>query len=233
MSFNARGVLILTLGSILGLQIASRGDQQEPRTYPIGAHNEDAVLKYLRPALRSTGYVGRLNYGGSCSTEGTGYIAFPQVVVHSPQSSTALGAVREMFQGDANVQVIGRKDKTVSITVDNPLTAVLQVKISSLRLTEMARYNPSMAIGAVENTREVQSKLSKLGLQVPPMLSEQLLAKPSNKGLPHLPAVITNLTVDQVLDSIASTFKGIVVYGTCAQSNGNGLLEIDFTGLEE
>ncbi|MGA7080677.1 MAG: hypothetical protein WBQ43_20140 [Terriglobales bacterium] len=95
----------------------------------------------------------------------------------------------------------------------------------------IAQYNPTLAIGAVENSEEVKAALAKLGLRAPVLLSEQLLAKPSS-GLPHLPAVMKNITFGQVLDSIAVTFHGMVVYGTCVQSDGKGLLEIDFVGLE-
>jgi hypothetical protein len=34
-------------------------------------------------------------------------------------------------------------------------------------------------------------------------------------GLPHLPDVITNLAVDQALDLVAKTFRGVVLYQYC------------------
>ncbi|HEV2289678.1 MAG TPA: hypothetical protein VGR81_12060 [Candidatus Acidoferrales bacterium] len=74
--------------------------------------------------------------------------------------------------------------------------------------------------------------MTKLGLRVPLQLSEQLLATPA-PGLPHLPAEMKDVTVNQILNSIAVTFKGIVIYGTCTHPNGGGLIQIRFTGLED
>jgi hypothetical protein len=35
------------------------------------------------------------------------------------------------------------------------------------------------------------------------------------EGRPHLPGVITNVTMDQALDLVAKTFRGIVLYEFC------------------
>ncbi|MGO9862200.1 MAG: hypothetical protein ACLPLR_01205, partial [Terriglobales bacterium] len=162
---------------------------------------------------------------------GLEFVAFPEVDVHPPQSNTAVEAVREMFRGNEEIQVVEEPQKIISVTVGKPLTALLDTTISSFRIAPIAQYNPTLAIGAVENTEEVKAAMAKLGLRAPLLLSEQLLAKPSSR-LSHLPAVVKNITFGQVLNSIAATFDGIVVYGTCVQSDGKGLLEIDFVGLD-
>src|SRR3984957_5876809 len=50
------------------------------------------------------------------------------------------------------------------------------------------------------------------------------IAQPAD-GLPHLPGVITNVTVDQALDLVAKTFRGIVLYEFCTPPNQ---FQIDF-----
>ncbi len=230
MGFKSGIILLITFGSISGLHMREQGGQRNLAFHPVNDRNKDAVLQHLRPILRATRYVGRVYYSGSCHTEGLEFVAFPPVVLHPSQSNVALKAVREMFQGDANVQVTEGADKTISVTIGEPSTALLQTEISVLRIAPMAAYNPTVAIDAVEGAREVKAAIARLGLRVPLQPSAQLLAKPS-PGLPHLPAVMKNVTVGQALDSVAGTFQGIVTYGTCAQPNGKGLVEIDFVGL--
>jgi hypothetical protein len=135
-----------------------------------------------------------------------------------------------MFEGDAAVQVTEGKEKILSVTLGEPLTAILQTRISVLKIPPMAAYNPTVAIGVIEGQSEVKAAMSKLQLHFPVLMSAQLIAKPS-PGLPHLPAVMKRVTVSQALDLIAVTFQGIVTYGTCTGANGMGLVEIDFVGL--
>jgi hypothetical protein len=229
MNFRPGIVLLFTLTSLSALQ-ANAQDQHGLRLHPVIYQNEDGVFTHLARILRATGRVGRVYYGGSCRTEGLGSVDFPEVVVHPPQSNTALRAVREMFQGDAAVQVTEGKEKILSVTIGEPSTAILKTRISVLRIAPMAAYNPTGAIGVVEGASEVKAAMAKLGLRFPLRLSEQLLAKPS-PGLPHFPSVMKGVTVGQALDAIAVTFQGIVAYGTCPGANGMGLVEIDFVGL--
>ncbi|MGA7356133.1 MAG: hypothetical protein WBW76_11965 [Candidatus Cybelea sp.] len=37
-----------------------------------------------------------------------------------------------------------------------------------------------------------------------------------------------NVTLDEQLDAVAGTFKGIVTYGVCVQSNGKSLFRLGF-----
>ncbi len=39
---------------------------------------------------------------------------------------------------------------------------------------------------------------------------------------------MVNLTADEMLDSVATTFKGVVLYGECKQPNGSGLFKLDY-----
>jgi hypothetical protein len=54
-----------------------------------------------------------------------------------------------------------------------------------------------------------------LHIRTPTHLVNMILVRPAD-GLPHLPNVITDATVDQILDIIAKTFRGTILYKTCA-----------------
>jgi hypothetical protein len=97
-------------------------------------------------------------------------------------------------------------------------------------MAPIIRYNPRLALAGVVDAREVQVEMARLGLRASPAFSEGLVQEPM-RGVPHLPPVMKNVTVEQVLSSTAVTFKGVVVYGTCTQPNGKGLLDLNFVWL--
>lgn len=234
MNFKAGAALTLTLSVVLGLQISARArTQPDSRSFFVSAQDEDSLLNYLGSALRTSGHAGRLDYAGSCQKDSMEFVAFPRIAVSQPSGNLmALGAVQQIFRGDAGVNVAEEPQKIISVRVGEPSTAILQTRVSLLKISTMGRYNPAIVIGSVESTRELKTAMTKLGLRVPLQLSEQLLATPA-PGLPHLPAEMKDVTVNQILNSIAVTFKGIVIYGTCTHPNGGGLIQIRFTGLED
>ena len=95
----------------------------------------------------------------------------------------------------------------------------------------MEQYNPTLAIGAIESTKEVEAAMRKLQVRPVPAIGVQLLAEPA-KGLPHFPPSMKNVTVEQALDSIAKTFKDVVVYGACTRLFWVGLVGVDGFGAQ-
>jgi hypothetical protein len=79
----------------------------------------------------------------------------------------------------------------------------------------MAQYNSNLAIGAIENADEVRAVMQLQHIRVFSRVYDMLLVQPAD-GLPHVPSVMTNITMDQALDSVAASFKGVVLYGACA-----------------
>jgi hypothetical protein len=118
MYLTARIAIILVLVSTLALEVPTRAAaQQDSRQHFAGGEKEDAFLRYLRPTLRASGYVGRVYYSGACKMDGLEFVAFPQVEVHPPQSDRPIEAVREMFRGNEAIQVVEQPHKIISITV--------------------------------------------------------------------------------------------------------------------
>jgi len=178
--------------------------------------NEQAVLDALRPILKSMGAGARLNYHAICreiNNEKT--VLFPRVNVQPSSSGSASTAVvRQLFAPDDRVVVADGAAGLIRIRIGDVNAAFLQTKIANLRLNALQQYNPYFALGAIESTSEFQSAVEKLHIYDVPVVIGGLVVEPEPR-LPHLPSVITNVTIDQVLDAIAKTFGGIVAYGEC------------------
>jgi hypothetical protein len=86
-----------------------------------------------------------------------------------------------------------------------------------------------LAIFAIENMTEVEVAERKLGFYHPNIVFGGGIALPE-KGLrlPHLPASMKDLTMDEAFDAAAKTFGGIVIYETCVDRNGKRLVSLDF-----
>jgi hypothetical protein len=117
-----------------------------------------------------------------------------------------------------------RDEKAISVEDDGGVIrirnggvsdAILNIRIPRLTLTPEEQYNAWAAIWAVQNAAEVQSAMHDLHIRMPNHMINMILVKPAD-GLPHLPDVVTDATVDQVLDMIVKTFHGAILYETCA-----------------
>lgn len=180
---------------------------------------KDAVLSALISALKPTKLVARVYYHGACSTRSIGTaISFPDVVMrHTARGDSGLSAIEAMFAGNGNVVVRESPAGIVRITIGRPSITVLNTKIPFLKLSPNERYNPTLAIMALADSEPVDVAMRRLHLRPVAYLLNVILAWPM-KGLPHLPPVLTHTTYDQVLDQIARTFQGIVVYGDCMRT---------------
>lgn len=223
----------LMLGSTLGCMGPTPlpRTQEGSRAAAASKRNEDAVLKYLRPALNSAGKAARLYYRAPCQATDRDPVPFPLTEVQPPsKGKIGVTAVREMFRNNKDVMVTEGRSEIIRIRIGKISAAILQTKISLLTLKPMGQYNPTLAISAIESTKDVEVAMRRLGLRLPPTFFVQLLAEPA-KGLPHLPPSMRNVTVDQALDSVAKTFRGIVIYGACPRLSGVRFFWIDFAGV--
>jgi hypothetical protein len=184
--------------------------------------NEEAVLDALRPILRSAGASARIDYQAVCrETNKEKAVWFPRVSVQRSSNRTfGLEGVRQLFTHDDRVLVTQGARGLIRIRIGSVSAALLQTKISMLKLNALQRYNPYDAVGALKSTSEFQSAVEKLRLYDLPVVIGGLVFEPE-PDLPHLPSVMENVTIDQVLDAIAKTFGGIVVYGECVSPVDN------------
>jgi len=248
MKFCEVGIVMLILGGALGDLTAaspSHGDKSAtasvrdkntlraimlPREEQdtLSARNERAVLKYLRPALRSVGGAGRLSYLAPCYGNDGDPVPFPTVNVQVPtKGKTGLAAVREMFKNDKEVLVTEQRSGVINVMIGKAPAEVLQTRISLVTLKPLEQYNAVLAITAITKTKEVAAVMRKLRLEEPLVIAGLGIVEPE-KGLPHLPPSMKDITVDQALDLVAKTFKGIVFYGACVDPSGERLYFVDF-----
>jgi hypothetical protein len=186
---------------------------------PSESPDERQVIERLKSALSSTQYSARMYFhGGTCFGNGVDALRFPKVEVLPPKDGEhGVSVVRGMFRKNANVLVSVDTSNIVRISVGNVYKPILETRLSSIELSDDARYNPNGpagAINAIEEAAPVQEAMREYRMHQEPVFSIGLLA-PSTPKLPHLPAKMKDLSLDQALDVIAKTFPGIVVYGEC------------------
>lgn len=210
--------------------LAAAQGTQESGDYASSQRNLAAVMAYLQPVLRDSGYAGLLYYKGRYKADTTDFIAFPQINVQAAVANSGLRALGEVFQNNGDVAVSVER-KVATIRIGNPSTAILNTKISLIRLGPVAQFNPTWVIGAAEGAREMEEIKAILHLKIPMTISDEQVIQPK-KGRPHVPPVLKDMTVGQVLNLVATTFRGIVVYGECTEPGKGGMFDIDFVGLD-
>jgi hypothetical protein len=191
-----------------------------------GKHYERAVLKQVVPALRSTNNVGRIYYEASCPPGDLEFpLPFPRVDVLPPLTGpTDLDVVRSIFRQTRESWVVEKVGGIIQIRLGKAPNAILRTRIHRLNLNPIAQFNPSEVINAIVNSPEVRSAMEELHVDVPQRIYSMILTQPA-EGLPHLPAEISNVTMDQALDMIARTWSGVVLYGACTRT---GMYEVSF-----
>jgi hypothetical protein len=218
--------IVLLLGSALGCA----STEGLLRGYVISQHNQEAALKYLRPVLLSRGGAGRIYYSAACKTEDGESLPFPRVEVRPPSKETTdVVAVREIFENDKHVMVSEDRSGMIRVTIGQLVSALLQARIHSLTLKPHERYNAMLAIFAILNSKDGGAAMHQLGFDQPNIVFGGGIVLPEKGArLPHLPASMKDLTMDQALDAVARTFGGIVIYETCAERSGKRLVSLDF-----
>jgi len=173
------------------------------------------IIRRVHSALGPTHRAVRLYFHGFCDVNDGNAVQFPHINVLPPEGNEeGIPAVLEMFRNDKSVMVSTDSSKIVRITIGNVYKPVLDTRLSSIKLTNVAQYNPNLAIDALESAAPVQAARRLYRMHQESQMVIEAIAPPL-RGEPHLPASMRNLTVDQALDSIAERFHGAVVYGEC------------------
>jgi hypothetical protein len=217
-------VLILVSSRIQEAEAASPTQLVSPYE---SAGNEKAFLNQLRPALDHGENVGRIYYRGSCLQDASLGIAFRQLNVRpAPVGKGGVAALKHMLRDEKNISVEQDDTGVIRIRIGRVPDSILHIRIPTLTLSPEEQYNAWPAIWAIQNASEVQSAMHDLHIRTPNHVVNMILVRPAD-GLPHLPKVITDATVDQILDVIAKSFHGTILYKTCASPNQH---DIDFAG---
>ncbi len=224
-------VIFLLLASVL----ASATAEGLPEGVVISREHQENVMKYLRPALMAHGGAGRLYYSTACAAKDGTPLPFPEVQVRpSSKGMTGLAAVRDIFKNDNHVKVSQSGSGMIRVRIGHPAISLLQTRISSVSFKPEEQYNGELAIWAIMNSSDVAKAMRQLGWEQPETIfGGSINAPEEGTNLPHLPASLKNVTMDQALDVIAKTFGGIAVYETCVDPSGKRLVSLDFVAVAE
>lgn len=219
-------VLLMLAGTLTGF-----GDAATPPSAPRGqsaAKPDDGFIRYFGQALHG-GYSGRLYYNGDECGQ-LGYpLPVPQPAVRAPrEDETGPAAVHGVFRDDPGMAVAELPGGLISARIGAVPDAILRTRIARLRFDERERYNPTLAIRAIENVTEVQHAMDALETRESSWLIKTLI-QPSDEKFPHLPATMTNMTMDEALDEVARTFKVIIIYSACEPAH---LFHIDYAAID-
>lgn len=220
---------LLPLGiTLLACQFVSGQELPKDRTdlLNLAVRNQDMLLRDLGPVLKATGGVGRLYVHSKCLGVSEDLLFFPRIAVKSGTKGEAgLASIRDVLARNKDVTVAERRPGLIGIWIGGVSNDLLRTRIHVLRLEDLQRYNSQDAIVAIISTREVQRKMRELRMEVSASVVHYPLSYPDPK-LPHLPASITNLTMDEALDQVARTFGGVVIYEECAGQNASRLFSV-------
>jgi hypothetical protein len=220
-------LFLATLVLSTACQLSKAQPHQHILTPKAGSDSIRALLKYLLPALPSTHKSARVYYEAACRVDDRTYpLTFPKVYINKPSTAAAgIDAVRGIFAKQQQVEVTQDETGVIRIVLGKPPMSVLTTTIKSLAFTPDAQYNVLSAIRTVESAPEVLSVMSRLAIHNPMRIAEYPVLQPDTT-LPHLPKEVSDVTMDQALDVIATTWSGVVFYGACSDL---GMYEIFLT----
>lgn len=230
-------LIVFFLGLSIGCDGATSIRNKKQEVVNANMQVEIKVMTNLGLALASTGQVARIYFSGPCNRESYwGTLLLPVLKVH-PLAKTGGGleSVQEMFRDDPDVVISQDPAGIIRIWIGKLSSPVLDARLPLLRLNNVAQYNangPGGAIGVMLRTAEAKAAMSRLKVQQAPTTFVGLMQLPL-EGLPHLPPSIKNTTIQKALDSVARTFRGVVVYGECTSSQGEKLINAYFVHFHD
>lgn len=182
-----------------------------------GVKNERSFLRFLQHEMGGAKKFARVYYA-ACGQDEKMPIPFPKLRLRSTSTRKASLTAKEAFDGNPQVKVFEDTGNVIRIRIGNPTETLLHVRISKITFSPMQRYNSNLAIGTIMGAKEVQDAMRALNFKLPQVSPTMLLTEPATTN-PHLPGIMTNITVDRAMDDVATTFRGVVFYGFCAQQN--------------
>jgi hypothetical protein len=204
---------------------------------PAGSQpDERYIIERLQSAVSSTQYAVRIYFHGACGAGDTINLQFPKVDVLPPETNQkGVQAIREMFRNDENVTISVDPSNVVRIIIGNVSRSLLDTKLSSVKLTTAAQFNPGGPGGAIDlliASKSIQEAMRKHQFHQEPSFYIGLEQPPSRKGH-RLPVTISDLSLDQALDTIAKTFPGVVMYGECDDTTKGHTIDIKFDWYQQ
>lgn len=193
------------------------------------------LVSALAPLFKKSKTGGRVYFEATCISPSkqrnainlSEQMLFPSIdiSVSSPLSLNS-SSIKNIFHGKNKVSIYENNKGLISIHIGKVEDKILQTKVSEIHFDVMDQYNPGDAIVKVINNRDIRASAGRLGVRSLSPFSEFLEVMP-DKNFVHLSPDMKNVTLDNALDNIASTFHGIVMYGSCRRQR---LFHVYFVG---
>ncbi len=173
-------------------------------------------VAHVQPILHASNNGGRVYYQGICQGSGMSEeLRLPVIYLREvPHGKTGIEAVQSMLPTEA---VVEQRPGLISMQLAPVPAKLLSTNIGNLKFTERERFDSTLAVIAVMENSDVTSAMRRLGFNVP-IQDVSIMPTTPRSELPHLPASLSNVTVDQALDLVARTFGNIVFFGVCEKS---------------
>ena len=117
-----------------------------------------------------------------------------------------------IFGQSKKITVVRGRTGQLRILMGDVSDELLSTKIRLVRFSPTERYNVNDAKVPVLESKEVQTKMRKLGIEEPVTVSPGFRREPDPQ-YPHLPKSITNVRMDEALDRVGETFGRVMIYG--------------------
>ena len=117
------------------------------------------------------------------------------------------------------------------VLVGHVSAELLTTKIDLVSFGRIERYNAIDAIIAITRTKEIQAKLGELGLRQPAAIGPSFKQSPDRR-IPHLPASIKKVTMEEALDQVAETFDCVIIYAGWTE-DGKRWFSVDYAVGED
>lgn len=193
----------------------------------VAAERQRTLMRHLWPVVKASGKGARIYYNAECAKGGLDDVAMlPSLALDlAGKSDETLAAVQGVFRKVKDV-VIKDEPELIRIRIGDVPDAVLQTNFDMIAFDPFDRYTDQAAVLALVMNHEFEAEWRRLGLRVPAKLFS-ILSPPPTEELPHVPAQLSNITMDGALDVVAKTFKSVVLYGICEDKN---VFDITVTG---
>lgn len=229
-AFNGAGYS-LPDRSVVDIRFSGPGDGQlaEATWYrPSGL----TFIDYLLSNLTYVGGFARMYYGSECATnERASLVQQPRLPSISflppPQGDTGMVAVWQMFRNNPNVTVVQDRFGMLRITIGSVSSTVLQTRLPTLTFDPESQYTDLSATETIAIAADIYAKQHGLPFHLAPFVIDHLVSGPRN-GAPHLPPTMQSITIDDALDAVARTFRGVVTYGECTQPDSKIMFRVGF-----
>lgn len=194
------------------------GDGQQVKT---------ALARQLVYAFDGTSFL--VEAEGTCPDKDRGMLLEPPAFlpVKAAAGMSVLERVRLAIDSQQGITVRELSKGILLIrwpTVSNDL---FRTKIGKLSLGNDDQFNPSLALEKMFGANEVRVAMRRSGHRPYPRVGVLMLNQPQS-GTPHLPAMLSNESVEGVLSQTLQTFGGVIIYAECSPWFRTGHNDIDY-----